>query len=458
MGRETMTLGQAAALIGGKIDPNHAQIAFHGVNFDTRRLQEGQLFVAMAGARDGHDFVPQALEKGAVAVLASKPLDASIPAIYVEDTAKALQDLAREYRKLLPLRCVGVTGSVGKTTTKEMIATVLQQRFLTHKTEGNFNNNIGLPVTVLSMDSSTQAAVLEMGMNHFGEISLLTSIALPDIAVITNIGTMHIENLGSREGILQAKLEILEGLSDHGCAVFCGDEELLYGAAQKHRAITYGFMEHNPVRALEAREEGFSTVIEAEAFGQPVTLEIPTLGRHNVLNALAALTVGLLCGMLPEEIAAGLKNFENTGLRQKVYEQDGIRIIADCYNAGPESMEAAFAVLEGNPGRKIAVLGGMLELGDHAPQAHYKVGQLAAKKANALFAYGACSEEYVRGATDGGLAFAKTYETHAALAQELREFLRPGDTLLCKGSRGMKMETVLALLSTDTENGGKQNV
>lgn len=458
MGRETMTLGQAAALIGGKLDPQYAEIAFYGVNFDTRQLQKGQLFIALAGARDGHDFVPQALEKGAVAVLASKPLGEHIPAIYVEDTAKALQALARAYRKSLPLRCIGVTGSVGKTTTKEMIATVLQQRFLTHKTEGNFNNGIGLPVTVLSMERNTEAAVLEMGMNHFGEISLLTSIALPDLAVITNIGTMHIENLGSREGILQAKLEILEGLSDHGCAVFCGDEELLYGAAQRHNAITYGFLAHNPVRALEVREEGFTTYIRAEAFGQPIDLELPTLGRHNVLNALAALTVGLLCGMLPEEIAAGLKRFENTGLRQKVYEQGGIRIIADCYNAGPESMEAAFTVLESSQGRKIAVLGGMLELGDHAPMAHYKVGQLAAKKAQALFAYGACSEEYVRGALDGGLSFAKTYETHAALAAELRDFLQPGDTLLCKGSRGMKMEQVLALLSTDTENGGNENV
>lgn len=458
MGRETMTLGQAAALVGGKVREEFAHIAFHGVNFDTRRLQPGQLFVALLGARDGHDFVPQALQRGAVGVLASRPLDAAVPAIYVEDTQFALQELARQYRKLLPLRCVGVTGSVGKTTTKEMIATVLSQRYATHKTEGNFNNGIGLPVTVLSMDSATEAAVLEMGMNHFGEISLLTSIAQPEIAVITNIGTMHIENLGSREGILQAKLEILEGLRENGCAVFCGDDELLYGAAQTHRAITYGFLERNPVRALEVREEGFKTLIRAEAFGQALNLEIPTLGKHNVLNALAALTVGLLCGLLPEEIAAGLQKFENTGLRQKVYEQDGLCIIADCYNAGPESMRAAFSVLETKPGRKIAVLGGMLELGDHAPQAHYEVGCLAAQKADALFAYGACSEEYVRGALASGLETAKTFETHADLAEALKSFLQPGDTLLCKGSRGMRMEKVLELLFTDTENGGKENV
>lgn len=452
-----MTLGQAAKLIGGSVREEYAEISFHGVNFDTRRLQPGQLFVALTGARDGHDFVPAAMEQGAVAVLASRPLEEHIPAIYVADTQKALQDLAREYRKQLTLRCVGVTGSVGKTTTKEMIAAVLGKRFLTCKTEGNFNNGIGLPVTVLSIGADCRAAVLEMGMNHFGEISLLTSIAQPEIAVITNIGTMHIENLGSREGILRAKLEILEGLCENGCAVFCGDEELLYAAAKENCAITYGFKEHNAVRALQVQEEGLQTLIQAEAFGQPVELRLPTLGEHNVQNALAALTVGLLCGMLPEEIAEGLSEFENTGMRQRVYEQNGLRIIADCYNAGPESMEAAFGVLHRAEGRKVAVLGGMLELGDHAAAAHYRVGQLAAQKADALFAYGACSEEYVRGAKDSGLAVADTYESHAALAEALKQFLLPGDTLLCKGSRGMKMEKVLELLSTDEDNGGKEN-
>lgn len=457
MGRKTMTLGQAAALVGGTVSEQFADIAFHGVNFDTRRLEAEQLFVALAGARDGHDFVSQAMAQGAAAVLASRPLGAEIPAIYVKDTQEALQALARTYRESLPIRCVGVTGSVGKTTTKEMIAAVLQKHYRTLKTEGNFNNGIGLPVTVLSMDETHEAAVLEMGMNHFGEISLLTSIARPDIAVITNIGTMHIENLGSREGILRAKLEILEGLSDHGCAVFCGDDELLYRAAQEHGAITYGFGEHNAVRALQTEEQEGQTVVWSLAFGHPITLTIPTVGRHNVYNALAALTVGLLCGLTEEEIKQGLSEFENTGMRQHVYEQNGIRIIADCYNAGPESMEAAFSVLCSAKGRKAAVLGGMLELGDHASAAHYRVGQLAAKEADALFAYGACSEEYIRGAKEGGLTDARKYDSHAELARELRGWLQPGDTLLCKGSRGMKMEKVLELLFTDTENGGKEN-
>lgn len=452
-----MTLRQAAEYVGGTVAEKFENITFHGVNFDTRRIETGQLFVALSGIRDGHDFVPQAMERGAAAVLASRFLGEDIPAIYVEDTTKALQELARGHRKSLQLHCVGVTGSVGKTTTKEMIASVLQARFRTARTEGNFNNGIGLPVTVLAMDNSREAAVLEMGMNHFGEISLLTSIARPDIAVITNIGTMHIENLGSKEGILQAKLEILEGLSPHGCAVFCGDDPLLRSVAEEYHAITYGFEEGNTVRAMEIREKEQEIELEVLAFGQLLTLNVPAVGRHNALNALAALTVGLLCGMQPEEIQQGLSRFENTGLRQRVYEQNGIRIIADCYNAGPESMKAAFEVLNKATGRKIAVLGGMLELGDHAPAAHYEVGRLAAGAADALFAYGAIHEEYLRGAREAGIAFAEGYESHEALACELRAYLRAGDTLLCKGSRGMRMEKVLEHLFTEKENGGNNN-
>ena len=420
-----MILRQAAEYVGGTVAEKFENIAFRGVNFDTRRIEAGQLFVALSGARDGHDFVPQAMERGAAAVLASRPLDENIPAIYVGDTTKALQELACAYRGRLHLHCVGVTGSVGKTTTKEMIASVLQARFRTARTEGNFNNGIGLPVTVLAMDDSCEAAVLEMGMNHFGEISLLTSIAKPDIAVITNIGTMHIENLGSREGILRAKLEILEGLSAHGCAVFCGDDPLLRSVAEAHHAITYGFEDGNAVRALEMWEEEQEIKLNVLAFGQHLHLSVPAMGKHNALNALAALTVGLLCGMQPEEIQQGLSRFENTGLRQRVYEQGGIRVIADCYNAGPESMKAAFEVLDKASGRKIAALGGMLELGDYAPAAHYEAGRLTAGIADALFAYGALHEEYLRGAREAGIAFAEGYESHEALAQALVTYLRP---------------------------------
>ena len=442
----SITLKQAAEFCGGRVASCFEHISFQGANFDTRRIKTGELFVALSGARDGHDFVATAMEKGAAAVLASKPLAENIPAIYVEDTTAALQQLAAGWRKSLPLKCVGITGSVGKTTTKEMIAAVLETAYVTHKTPENFNNGIGLPVTVLDMDEHCEMAVLEMGMNHFGEISLLTSIARPDIAVITNIGTMHIENLGSREGILKAKLEILEGLKTGGLPIFCGDDELLASVAEQYGALTYGLNEKNHIRATNVVEQDGETVFDVTTEKQSFSLRIPVQGRHNVLNALAATAVGLNCGLQPEQISQGLLNFRNAGMRQRIYEKNGIHILEDCYNAGPESMEAALSVLKSSSGRKIAALGGMLELGDFAPQAHYKVGQKAAEICQMLLVYGANSEEYVRGAVDSGLENARLFTDHESLAEALSKELRSGDNLLVKGSRGMKMEQVLRLL------------
>lgn len=449
-----ITLGQAAAWCGGKVASEFAELAFHGVNYDTRRLQAGELFVAIVGTRDGHEFARAAVEKGAAGVLASEALDADIPAIYVEDTEKALQELAAKYRETLCLRCVGITGSVGKTTTKEMIAAVLETTCRTQKTEENFNNGIGLPVTVLSLERTCEAAVLEMGMNHFGEISVLTRIARPDIAVITNIGTMHIENLGSREGILQAKLEILEGLRPNGIAVFNGDDPLLRREAKNYHAVTFGRGEENDVRGENVRVEEEQTSFTVTGFGQHFAVTLPVAGEHYVSDALAAATVGLQYGVTPQDIAAALADFHNTGMRQKKYFRDGLYIIEDCYNAGPESMRAALSVLQAAHGRKIAVLGGMLELGDYAPQAHFEIGQAAAQAADALFAYGANSEAYVRGAQSAGLEAAASYPTHEALTEALRAWVRPNDTLLVKGSRGMKMERVLRLLFNESKFGG----
>lgn len=449
MRNEGITLKQAAAWCGGSVAPQFESICFSGANFDTRKLQKGELFVAIVGARDGHDYVKNALDAGAAAVLASRPLDENIPAIYVDNTVSAMQEIARNYRKTLHIKAVGITGSVGKTTTKEMITAVLQTTYATQKTKENFNNDIGLPVTVLSITPEHQAAVLEMGMNHFGEISLLTSIAQPDIAVITNVGRMHIENLGSEEGILQAKLEILEGLRPDGTAIFCGDIPRLYNAAKMHHALTFGRKEENDIRAVDVRSEDKSVCFTALAFGQKIPICLPVEGEHNVLNALAAVAVGVKCGVSAENIAAGLADFKNTGMRQKSYDLGDYHIIADCYNAGPESMRAALKVLSGAKGRKIAVFGGMLELGDFAPKEHYEVGQEAAKVADLLFAYGKNSEQYVLGAKAAGMMYAERFETHEALADALKRALQSEDTLLVKGSRGMKMERVLQLLDTD---------
>lgn len=444
MRNDGITLAQAAHWCDGTVAARFAEICFRGVCFDTRSIRAGQLFVAVIGARDGHDFVAEALAKGAAAVLASKPLPENIPAIYTKDTVRAMQDIAWAYRQTLSCRCIGVTGSVGKTTTKEMIAAVLQTARKTAKTEGNFNNNIGLPVTVLDIPRDCQAAVLEMGMNHFGEISLLTRIAQPDIAVITNIGTAHIEYLGSREGILRAKLEIVEGLRPNGTLLLNGDDDLLSAAAKNYNALTFGFAEGCDIRAddLHTADDGMS--FRVTAFGQSFSVYLPLRGRHHVTDALAAVGVGILCGLTSEEIADGLRNFRNTGMRQRILTLNGATVIEDCYNAGPESMQAALRVLSEYDGRKIAVLGGMLELGDYAAEKHREVGSAAAKAADLLFAYGENSEKYVEAAE--GLSYAETFTTHEELADALRRTMRQGDVLLIKGSRGMHMERVLALL------------
>ncbi len=448
MGNGKITLSLAAKWCGGTVAPQFADVVFAGANFDTRRLQAGELFVAIVGARNGHDFARDAIQKGAAAVLASESLDEDIPAIYVKDTVAALQAIAKGYRSELSCKTVGVTGSVGKTTTKEMIAAVLGTTFRTTKTAENFNNGLGLPVTILGIERDCEAAVLEMGMNHFGEISTLTRIGQPDIAVIANVGTMHIENLGSRAGILQAKLEILEGLGEGGKAIFNGDDDMLSSVAKEHGAICFGLAETNDVYAKDVKMSQEGSCFTAVAFGQEIPIVLPVTGKHNILNALSAVAVGLCCGVSREDIEKGLRNFQNTGMRQRIYQLHGVTIIEDCYNAGPESMGAALQVLSDvkTQGRRIAALGGMLELGSFAPEQHYEVGKLAAQKADALFAYGENSAHYVRGAFDGGMKEAASYESHALLAAALQKTLQPGDILLVKGSRGMRMEQVLRLL------------
>lgn len=454
MGRQMITLEQAAAWCGGRVSEEYKNIAFFGANFDTRLLREGELFVALKGQRDGHDFAQRAIELGAAAVLASEPLPETIPAIYTDDTLRALQAIAAAWRERLSCKVIGITGSVGKTTTKEMVAAVLEKRFCTLKTAQNYNNDIGVPIMLLRITPEHEAAVLEMGMNHFGELSVLTRLARPNMALITNVGTMHIENLGSREGILRAKLEILEGLQEGGRVLFCGDNDLLSREAEKYRALTFGLSEDCTVRGGDLSVRDGQTTFTVTAGTTKFDVTLPLLGEHNVLDALAAAAVGLELGVTPTEITDAMREFRNTGHRQRRLTVGGVRIIDDCYNAGPESMRAALNVLAQEKGRRIAVLGGMLELGAYAPQAHYEVGAYAVRRAELLYAYGDNSEQYVRGAKENGLPNAEKYETHEALYAALRRELSPGDTVLLKGSRGMHMERVLDLFTEESKNGG----
>ncbi len=444
MGR--ITLEQAAVWCGGRIDPKYADITFFGANNDSRSVLPGQLFVALQGARDGHDFIPMALEKGAAAVLCSH-CDGDYPAIIVEDPRIALGNIARQERRRIGMQVVGVTGSVGKSTTKEMIACVLGKKYRVQKTPANHNNDIGMPMAILSIPEDTETAVLEMGMNHFREIAYLSGIALPDVAVIINIGSMHIEHLGSQEGILKAKLEILEGMKEDGKLLLNGDDPLLWGVREQGICATY-FGAQNPEYFVKASnitqlEETLSFSVDMD--GRSVEINLPLVGDHFVPDAMAAISVGLTMGVAPEDIADALAKFRNMEGRQEIFQCNGVTVIKDCYNAGPESMAAALRVLGSRTGRRIAVLGDMLELGMCASAEHYRIGRIAAEKADMVLAYGPESDHVVSGAITGGMSVSKArnFESREALAQFLKEIAAPGDAILFKGSHGMHMELAL---------------
>ena len=446
-----ITLKQAAEWCGGKIDPKYADVEFLGANNDTRIIKEGQLFLALKGTRDGHDFIPMAFEKGAAAVLCEH-CDGDYPAIVVEDTRIALGKIANGERHRIGMKVVGVTGSVGKSTTKEMISTVLETTFRTAKTPANHNNDIGMPMGILSMPGDTEVAVLEMGMNHFREMAYLSGIGQPDVAVIVNIGTMHIEHLGSQEGILQAKLEILEGMQADAPVLLNGDDKYLQTAQCGMHPVTYfGVGENCAVRGLEPEISTGCVRFRVKAGNLEFPIELPVEGEHFVCDALAAVAVGLQLGVEPGKIQESLSNFRNMAGRQEIYEKEGYTIISDCYNAGPESMAAALKVLGRQSGRKIAVLGDMLELGTCTTAEHYKVGRLAAEQADHLLAFGPNGNRMVKGAMTGGMGCcaARSFTDRQMLVLELKRLARPGDVILFKGSRGMHMELALELFFKD---------
>lgn len=452
----TITLRQAAAWCGGSVEEKYADVTFLGANNDTRTIRPGQLFIALQGARDGHEFIGDAMKKGAAAVLCTRMVG-DYPAIYVSDPRLALGEIARRERMRIGMQVVGITGSVGKSTTKEMVAQVLSTAFRTAKTPVNHNNDIGVPMAILDMSEDTQVAVLEMGMNHFREIAYLSRIARPDVAVILNIGTTHVEYLGSQEGIRQAKMEILEGMAPDARLLLNGDDTMLRTLSQQPEQpiIYFGTDEECSVYATDVRQEAdvLSFTVWDDGGGSfPVRLHME--GEHYVSDALAAITVGLAMGVEPEKIQAGLDSFRNMAGRQEVIQVRGVTVIKDCYNAGPESMEAALRVLGSKAGRRIAVLGDMLELGACAPAEHYRIGRMAALKCDLVFSYGPNAERVINGCLTGGMdaLHALDYTEKEKLIAHLKGILKPGDYVLVKGSRGMHMEQVVDAL-VKNENG-----
>ncbi len=446
---ESITISEIARALG--ID-YHGSGAIDHVCTDSRDITQGGLFVAIEGDNfDGHDYIDDAFLRGASCAIARKPGDYNGTVLYVEDTRKAHIKIGGLYRDRFDLKIVGITGSVGKTTTKEFLAAVLSSQFNTHKNEGNLNNEIGLPKTLFKLSHAHQAAVIEMGMSGFGEIHDLATAVHPDMGIITNIGVSHLEKLGSREGILKAKLELLDGMKKGSYLILCGDDPFLRKVSDdRFLILRYGINDTcSQIRAMhiiESEREINFTIFSP--WGE-YRAHIPTIGLHNVYNALAAFTAGCLMGIAPAQCADALSFYATTGMRQRMVDFGGVTIVEDCYNASPDSMVAAINTLAGYPakGRKIMVLSDMLELGEISKKSHIEVGKFVARAGiNLLFTCGSQAMGYIEGAESQGMERCLYYTDRVQLAQAVHSAIRPGDVVWFKASRGMELEKVLALI------------
>lgn len=438
-----------AAITGGALHGEPAG-AISDVVIDDREVGAGSLYVPIIGERlDGHMFIGRAFDRGAVLSLSDRPLAQGYPYVLVPDTLTALQQLAAAWMAHYAPFTVGVTGSAGKTSTKEMVAAVLAEGYNTLRTQGNLNNQTGVPKTVFRIGPDTQAAVIEMGMNHAGEIDRIARIAAPDIGIITNVGTAHIEHLGSREGILEAKAEMVAHIRPEGLLLINGDDDLLPGLARRlpsGRVLTFGFSPAHDVFA-DAIEDGGLDGSEATLHlqdGVAVRVRIPAPGRYMIANALAAAAAGRAAGLGTEQIARGIASYTPAGSRMRVIKRPSFTILDDTYNANAPAMIEALEVLAHAPGRKVAVLGDMLELGEESERLHREVGRAASRLGiDALFTVGPLARSIRFGAP--GLPGA-AYDSLEYLLGDLLRMIVAGDTVLVKASRGMHLEQIVAQL------------
>lgn len=448
---ESFMLSQSAKWTKGEIT---GDVKISTVSKDSREIKENCLFLAISGENfDGHDYIQKAIDNGAVAVLSHRKNEKyPVNTLYVNDTRQAILDIAQGYRSMFNCPITAITGSVGKTTTRGLTESVLSQKYNTHATKGNLNNQLGMPLTLLELNHSHEASVIEMGMSGFGEILSMARCAKPDIAVITNIGTAHMEFLGSREGICKAKMEILDGLYERGgIAVLNGDEKLLFEKRDEIKAETIWFGIENPECDVRAEDIiSFEDSVEFTALykDNKFKAKLNLAGVHNVSNALVAVAVGFKLGLSCEQIAKGLYEYTPDGKRQRLYNKNGFTIYEDCYNASPDSMKAALDVLGSQKGgKKFAVLGSMMELGEYTKQGHIDTGLYACENADSVYLYGAYADFMAEGALKGGMTKDNIhiFTSHEDMAKDLIEKAKTGDVLLFKGSRSMKMEQVLNL-------------
>ena len=447
---DPLPLSEIAELCGGQLTGDGV-VEVSRLSKDTRTIQPGDLYLALRGDNfDGNAFVTAAAEKGAVAAIIDRDTTApaGFPLIRVADSQTALQALAAAWRDRLSLRVVGITGSSGKTSTKEFTAAVLAARFPVTKTQGNLNNHFGLPLTILSARQSDQAAVWEMGMNHPGEIAPLAALARPDAAIITNIGVSHIEFFENRDGIAAEKAELIRAVHRDGAVIIPAEDDyadFLAERAKGRQVIRCGLGADAQVRADSIKLAAGSATFTVHAFGESAAAELPATGEHMVRNALLAIAAGLDFGLSLEECVAGLANARLTGGRLEQKTIRGVRFLDDTYNANPDSVEAALKTLAAVPaaGRRIAVLGRMGELGSHALAGYERVGRAAAHAVGTLVAVGPETAPLSDAARSEGLTDLYQAPDATAAAKVLREITHEGDLVLVKGSRSARMEQVI---------------
>ena len=462
---KNLTLRNIAKVCGGMYHGAEEALdqEVRSITTDSRKAEEGGLFVPIVGERvDAHRFIPDVMKAGCLATLSERELpEADFPYIQVESSLQAVKDIAEFYLEQLQIPVVGITGSVGKTSTKEVIASVLKERFRTLKTQGNFNNELGLPLTVFRLRDEDEIAVLEMGISDFGEMSRLAKIAKPDTCVITNIGTCHLENLGDRDGVLKAKTEIFQYLKPEGHIVLNGDDDKLCTVEEYHgiRPVFFGLGKDSrdgtnletgkDVYADEIVSHGLKGVscrihLEEDAF----TVLVPTPGIHMVYNALAAAAVGRIYGLTAEEIKHGIETMETIRGRFKMIETDKILIVDDCYNANPMSMKASLDVLKDGIGRRVAILGDMGELGENEIALHEEVGVHAAHSGvDVCICVGELSAYMAKAARRANPEFPVFYvKNRGELLSHLSAYIKKGDTVLVKASHFMKFEEIVKAL------------
>jgi len=449
-----LTLAEVAQVTGAAVNSD-AEISFECVTTDSRKVTSGSLFVALKGEIfNGEDFAEDALGKGAVAVIVSKDFDKNLDGVVlkVDDTLTAYRQIAGAWRDRFQIPIVAVTGSNGKTTTKDLTAAALNGLGHVNKTSGNFNNEIGVPMTLLELNDKHTAAVVEIGMRGRGQIESLAKVVKPTIGIVTNVSEAHIELLGSIENIARAKGELVESIPSGGTIILNADNR--HTAAMKSLAgagvnvVTYGLDSSADVTARDILIGSVATEFTLTYRGEDFDFEIPMLGRHNVSNALAAIAAGLTCGLNVEEIQRGVSTLTTTKMRFEVIRRDGLTIVNDAYNASPASMRVAIkTAAEVYDGRKIAVLGDMMELGDISEAVHREIGaELVENKFDMLITLGELGKFIAAGARDAGLKDVYTFDTHEDAAKKILELVRDGDTILFKASHVMHMEKIIELI------------